>query len=97
MLGVEAETVQALAVGVLGALAVLAVVAVKVIVSGTMRLVALLVLVGLGVAVWTQRQALQDCADEVQAEGALALAGDARSEATCTFFGVEVTVELPDP
>lgn len=96
MLGVEAETMTALAVGILGALVVLAVVAVKVIVSGTMRLVALVLLVGLGMAVWTQRQSLQECVEEVEAEAAVAVGGGADAKATCTFFGIEVTVGLPD-
>ncbi len=85
-----------IAAGIVVVLALLAVVAVKVLVNGTTRLVSLAVLVGLGVAVWTQRQALQDCAAEVRSEADLAVTGGTDARATCTFFGIEVTVDLPD-
>jgi hypothetical protein len=41
--------------------------------------------------VWTQRQSLADCGEEVQAKY---LSGDF-SATQCSFFGAEVDVSLP--
>lgn len=48
------------------------------------KVVFVVVLVALGFAVWTQRDALEDCADRVDAAD--------EGSATCTFFGRDVTI-----
>jgi protein-S-isoprenylcysteine O-methyltransferase Ste14 len=57
--------------------------------SLAMKLVTIAVLAGLALAVWSQRMALQDCADRIEARAAQDALGE---ETTCTFFGQEVTV-----
>ena len=57
--------------------------------SLVMKLVAVAVLGGLAVAVWSQREALQECADRIEARAAEGAIAD---ETTCTIFGQEVTV-----
>lgn len=77
------------------ALAVIVVLVLGMVVMGwlikglVMKLITVAVLGGLAVAVWSQREALQDCADQLEARAA---AGDVAGETTCTFFGQDVTV-----
>lgn len=52
------------------------------------KLVGLVILLALAGAVWYQRDALQDCADEARARAA---ARDISGELTCSFFGQDVT------
>jgi hypothetical protein len=61
---------------------------VKAIVS---KLLALAVMAGVVIAVWSQRESLQECADRVGAT----LAAGAVDDTTCTFFGRDVTVGSP--
>jgi ABC-type transport system involved in cytochrome bd biosynthesis fused ATPase/permease subunit len=53
---------------------------------------AAVVVVGLlALLVWTQRAALDDCADRVQSS----LAVGVRTDTTCTFLGQDVTIKSP--
>jgi len=54
----------------------------------TMKIVSMVFMIGLALGVWTQRQSLQDCADDVRAKAAV---GDF-SATTCEFFGKDVDV-----
>jgi hypothetical protein len=49
----------------------------------------------LAFAVWTQREALQDCADKVQASYERAGADVTISDTDCSFFGVTITISDP--
>jgi len=49
----------------------------------------------LAFAVWSQRTALQDCADKVQENFELAGAEVLLTDSTCSFFGIEVTISDP--
>lgn len=55
------------------------------------KAIIILMLGGMALGVWTQRQALVDCADEVTEK---TLSGDF-SSTQCTFFGTEVDVDIP--
>ena len=49
----------------------------------------------LAFAVWTQRVSLQDCADKVQDNFALAGSDVVVADTECSFFGVTVTISDP--
>jgi protein-S-isoprenylcysteine O-methyltransferase Ste14 len=55
------------------------------------KVVTIVLLGGLAVLVWSQRQTLQDCADRVGAT----LGAGAVDDTTCTFFGRDVTISAP--
>lgn len=71
-------------------LSVLSAILVKAIVT---KVILVVVLGGLALGAWTQRQSLIDCADKAAAEVENGTAG--AGTVTCTFFGTEV--ELPAP
>ena len=50
----------------------------------TMKIISIVLMVGLGLGVWTQRSNLQDCADRAKEKGGTGI--------TCEFFGSEVSV-----
>jgi len=88
MLGFTLDTARTMSLWtVAGAilLALAAVWLVKQVVTKVLTVVILLAVAGL---VWSQRAELTDCADNVQASIAQALADDT----TCTFFGRDVTL-----
>ncbi len=83
-------------VATLGVLLVLGIALLGIVVAGLARavavkVVALAVALGLIAAVWSQRQALQDCVERVQ--DTLADGGD--GAAACRFLGVDVDVRAP--
>ena len=83
-------------VATLGILLVLGIALLGIVVAGLARavavkVVALAVALGLIAAVWSQRQALQDCVERVQ--DTLADGGD--GAAACRFLGVDVDVRAP--
>ena len=83
-------------VATLGILLVLGIALLGIVVAGLARavavkVVALAVALGLIAAVWSQRQALQDCVERVQ--DTLADGGD--GAAACQFLGVDVDVRAP--
>jgi hypothetical protein len=49
------------------------------------KVIALVITLGLAALVWSQRASLSDCADDVRDGG----------DATCTFFGFDVDVDVP--
>lgn len=57
------------------------------------RVISVVVMVAVVAAVWTQRDELQTCADDVQA----GLTTPGSAPPTCTLFGFDVTVPLPTP
>jgi hypothetical protein len=52
-------------------------------------------LVALAFAVWTQRGALQDCADKVQDNFTRSGTTIAVGDTECSFFGVSITISDP--
>lgn len=61
----------------------------------TQKLLAMLVLAALAFAVWTQRTALQDCADAVQANYERVGTDVTLDDTDCSFFGFTVTISDP--
>ncbi len=69
-------------------LVVIALLMVKILSGFSQKAILLLVVGGLVFAVWTQRQSLQQCADDVQT------ITDGRV-VTCSFFGQDITIDPP--
>ena len=91
MLALGLDDAQQLAVGGVGVLLVGSVVAAWIVRSIVQKLLSVAVLVVLAFAVWTQRTALEDCADAVREVHQLDRA--ARPSSTrCSFFGADVTI-----
>ena len=74
----------AVAVGLVALMVVLALVIKNV----TAKIISIVLIGGLAFGVWTQRSALQDCADKVKTRGIL---GDT-TDVTCTFLGSDINV-----
>lgn len=79
-------------VAVLG-LVVLSFLAAWLVKSIVMKLVTIGLLLALAFAVWSQRAALQDCADRLEEKASV---GDF-SSTTCSFFGADVTIPDLEP
>lgn len=59
------------------------------------KLMVMGVLVLLAFLVWTQRIAMQDCADAVRDSFELAGSDVVVTDTTCSFFGIDVTISDP--
>lgn len=90
MLALDLDTVRTGALAALVVLAVLALVAMKVLRSVAQKVIGVVALAVVAGLVWSQRAALDDCAASL---GESASDGTA---VTCTFFGLDVDVDLPD-
>lgn len=88
MLALDVDAAKNLAIVLLIGFVLLSLVVGIVIKNITMKLLSMLLMVGLALGVWTQRQTLQDCAEDVRAKAEV---GDL-SSTTCTFFGRDVDV-----
>lgn len=86
MLALSLESAKTLAIVVAAAFVVFAVVSAWMIKNITTKIIAVVVLAGLALGVWTQRTSLQDCADKAKERGTQ------EGVITCTFFGTEVEV-----
>lgn len=72
---------------VVGGLIVVAIISAKVVAGVTKKAIILLVCAALALGVFTQRQALQRCADKIAPGQAT----------TCTFFGTDIHITVPLP
>jgi protein-S-isoprenylcysteine O-methyltransferase Ste14 len=89
--GVPALTLQnakIAAIVVVVVLAVLALVVASVVRKLMVKIVTIVLLVGIGVAVWSQRASLQNCAERAKDRAQIGDPGGV----ICTFFGKSVTV-----
>jgi uncharacterized membrane protein YfcA len=95
-LALTADTARTIALVVVVGLVVGAVIMARVMRSIAQKVIAVLVLMTLAVAVWSQRSALSDCVDEITAEAkeVVDAGGQPDDTATCTFFGRDVTVSI---
>jgi uncharacterized membrane protein len=91
LLALTLEAAQNIAIGVILVLILIAFLVAKHVGSVAVKAITILVLGGVVLGVWTQRQSLADCGDEVQANYR---SGDF-STTQCSFFGAEVDVSLP--
>ena len=88
MLGLELDTVRNVALLAVAAAVVIVLVSTWLIRAVLGKLVVVGLVGGLAVAVWLQRQSVQECADRV----GTTLQVGAVDDATCTFFGRPVTI-----
>ncbi len=81
------ESAKTIAIVIVVAFVVFAVISAWVIKNVTMKIISIVLMVGLGLGVWTQRSNLQDCADRAKDKVAAGV-----DEVKCEFFGSEVSV-----
>ncbi|MGE3689585.1 MAG: hypothetical protein AB7J47_24860, partial [Acidimicrobiia bacterium] len=91
LLALTLETAKNIAIGVALGLILIAFLVAKFVRSVVTKAIAILVLGGAVLGVWTQRDRLSDCGKEVQTKYQN---GDF-SATKCSFFGAEVDVNLP--
>lgn len=91
MLALDYDTAKQAAIGLIVVFVVLSVVSAIIIKNIIAKVISTLLLLGLALGMWTQRQNLQDCKSIVMAKIEV---GDT-STTTCRFFGQDV--DLPDP
>jgi hypothetical protein len=87
----DADTLKNAAMGLSAVSLVVAVVLFKVISGIIGRVVSTVVFVAIALAGYSQRAEITDCVNKVKAETNLATA----STISCTFFGQDVTVDVP--
>lgn len=93
MLALDLDAAKRIAVLLVAAFVILAIVFSIVVKKTTAKLIWVLLMGGLALGAWTQRNQLQDCADRVESKVAV---GDF-SETACTFFGTDVTITGTSP
>jgi hypothetical protein len=91
VLGLELDTVRNVALVVIAAAVVLVLVGAWLIKAIVGKLVVVGLVGGLAVAVWSQRESVEDCAGRVETT----LHTGAVDDATCTFFGRPVRIPSP--
>jgi len=95
VLAVDVSTLRSGAIVAIVVIVLLGLLAMKLFVNMAVRVITVVIVAGLSVAIWTQRDALKDCADRVRNLAELSVNDVARGSLTCTFFGVEVDVPIP--
>lgn len=82
------HNVKIAAIVIVVVLAILALIVASVIRAVAAKIVTIALLVGIGVAVWSQRSSLQTCAERAKDRAAIGDPGGV----VCTFFGKSVNV-----
>ncbi len=91
MLALTVEMAKNLSIGVLVGLLLIGYLAVKITKSVTQKAVTMLIVLGVGLGVWTQRANVSECAEKVTNQAA---AGSLPST-SCRFFGSDVDISVP--
>lgn len=91
MIALTVETAKNIGIAVAVGLVALMLVMAFVIKNVTAKLVTVFIIGGLAFGVWTQRSALQECADKIRARGVQPAASDIE----CSFLGSDVRVSVP--
>ena len=91
MFSLDAETAKNASLGVVGGSFVALLLVLKFVKSLITKLLLIIIVVGIGVIVFGQRDSLTACVNGVKAQ---AKAGFSVNT-SCTFFGREVTISLP--
>lgn len=89
MTALSLESAKTIAIVIAIAFLAFAVISAWVIKNITMKIISIVLMLGLGLGVWTQRTNLQDCADRAKTK---VEAGIDKGSITCEFFGSEVSV-----
>lgn len=90
---IDPETLKTVALGVTGGSVIIGLILLKVISSIVGKIVSLVVFAAIGVAGFSQRAQIADCAERVQAQAEAS--GSVNTK--CTFFGQEVTLKVDLP
>ena len=88
MFAVSLETAKTVAMVIIAVFVLAGILSAWLIKTLVTKLIVAVVMVGLAIAVYSQRASLQDCADKAKA--------NLGKEVTCTFFGTDVTVPAVD-
>ena len=95
MFAITLDDAKTIAVVTVTALIVAAVLSFWVLKTIVQKIVVAVLLGLLAFAVWTQRAAMQDCADKVEASYARVGAAVTLEDTECSFFGMTVTISDP--
>jgi len=89
----DIETLKNLALGLSGASIVVGLILMKVVSSIVGKVVSLVIFLAIALAGYSQRAQVIDCANAVKAQAT----ASASIDTTCTFFGQEIKVKVPQP
>lgn len=95
MFAVNLEDAKTIAIALTAVFAVGAIISFWVMRTIVQKLAVAVLLGALSFAVWTQRVALQDCADKVTAGFERAGTDVTLADTDCSFFGVTITISDP--
>lgn len=90
---VTVDTVKTAALGLSGASLIIGLIMMKVVSSIVGKIVSIVIFVAIALAGYSQRAAVIDCANAVKGQAT----ATASVETTCTFFGQDITVKVPQP
>ena len=89
----DIQTLKNLAMGLSGASIIIGLFLMKVVSSIVGKIISLIVFIAIALAGYSQRAQVIDCANSVKAQATATAAVDT----TCTFFGQEIKVSVPQP
>ena len=89
----DIETLKNLALGLSGASIIVGLILMKVVSSIIGKIVSLVIFVAIALAGYSQRAQVIDCANSVKAQATTTASVDT----TCTFFGQDIKVKVPQP
>jgi hypothetical protein len=90
---VTVDTVKTAALGLSGASLVIGLIMMKVVSSIVGKIVSIVIFLAIALAGYSQRAAVIDCANAVKGQAT----ATASVETTCTMFGQDITVKVPQP
>jgi hypothetical protein len=90
---VTVDTVKTAALGLSGASLIIGLIMMKVVSSIVGKIVSIVIFLAIALAGYSQRAAVIDCANAVKGQAT----ATASVETTCTFFGQDITVKVPQP
>jgi hypothetical protein len=89
----DIQTLKNIALGLSGASIIVGLILMKVVSSIVGKVVSLVIFVAIALAGYSQRAQIIDCANSVKAQAT----ATASVNTTCTFFGQDITVKVPQP
>jgi len=89
----DIQTLKNIALGLSGASIIVGLILMKVVSSIVGKVVSLVIFVAIALAGYSQRAQIIDCAHSVKSQAT----ATASVNTTCTFFGQDITVKVPQP
>ncbi|MEI6198984.1 MAG: hypothetical protein WCP83_03505 [Actinomycetota bacterium] len=89
----DIQTLKNIALGLSGASIIVGLILMKVVSSIVGKVVSLVIFVAIALAGYSQRAQIIDCANSVKSQAT----ATASVNTTCTFFGQDITVKVPQP